>query len=273
TTWVWERGSGATIEHSILARPNCTEALGRTGLDLLRLADEVVALQQIKPEVALLVVPASIPFTEDYLNEMKYAYEGLYFLGAPVGFVTHRQAQNGGLSAFKAVFVPRAMRIEDDLVALLGDYAAGGGTLVVVGDSFAMDEYSRPRALPAFLPDSTERVAAHGEGTVIYRPSALSVEEYRELGEALLSSLEVDRPVRVTDEKGRLAPGVMYWSTRRDGGYLVNVVNYRSYALPIRIAAPERIEKMTNLFDESAVPDFLELDPLEPLLLFLEPAL
>jgi len=275
TTWVWERGGGS-LGHSIITRANCTEALGKVALDLLRLGDEVVALQQIKPEVALLVVPASIPFSEDYLDEMKRAYEGLYFLGAPIGFVTDRQVRKGGLSAFKAVFVTRAMRIEDDLVALLGDYVADGGTLVVVGDSFAMDEYSRPRELPDFLPgsarDGRPGAVSVGEGLVIYRPGPLSVEEYRQLGEALMTDLKVSRPVRVTDEKGRLVPGVMYWSTRREDGYLVNVVSYRVHEIPVRIVAPERIERVTNLFDGTVVADFFELEPLQPLLLSVQTA-
>ncbi len=271
TTWVWERGEGPPLGNAIITRANCTEALGKVALDLLRLRDEVVTLQQIKPEIALLVVPASIPFSEDYLDEMRHAYEGLYFLGAPVGFVTDRQARNGGLSAFKAVFIPRAMRIEDDLVALLGDYVADGGTLVTVGDSFAMDEYSRPRDLPGFLPGNANHgqpgMASVGRGLVIYRPGSLSVEEYRQLGEMLMSDLGVDRPVRVTDEKGRLVPGVVYWSTRHNDGYLVNIVSYRTHEIPVRILVPEGIERMTNLFDGTTLPDFLELEPLQPLLL------
>ncbi len=276
TTWVWERGDGKTLGDCIITRSNCAHALGIVGLDLLRLGEEVVALQQVPPEIALLVVPASIPFSEDYLTAMKQTFEGLHFLGAPVGFVTDRQALTGGLGKYKAVFVPRAMRMSDKIVASVGQYVLKGGTLVVVGDSFAADDYGKPRPLPAFLPDCAARgesgTANHGNGTVVYRPGPLSLEACQRLGEMLLADLEVSRPLRVTDEKGQIITGIEYRSTPYKEGFLLNIVNYRRHELPVRIIAPGRITRVTNLFDGTPGSDFFELDPLDPLLLFVEAA-
>ena len=160
TTWVWERERSdlPMLGESIITRANCAHALGTVGLDLLRFSEQVVMLQQIQPEIALLVVPASIPFTEDYLDAMKLAFEGLHFLGAPIGFVTERQAEYGELERYKAVFVPRAMRIPDHLVDKIDAYVARGGTLVVTGDSFAADEYGHARVRPRFLPPGKEQL-------------------------------------------------------------------------------------------------------------------
>jgi len=277
TTWVWQRDPGESLGHCILTRANCTEALGKVALDLLRLGNEVVTLQQIEPEIALLLTPASIPFSEDYLDEMKTAYDALYFLGAPIGFVTDRQARNGGLSAFKAVFVPAAKRVEDDVVSHLAQYAEQGGTVVVTGDSFAMDEYGQTRDVPPSLRGdaslSTLGAARPvGKGRVMWRPAPWSAQGYRTLGEDLMTDLNVARPIRVTDEKGRLVEGVSYRSTRYKNGYLLNMTSYRSHEKPVRIVAPEPIAQITNLFDGTRARDFFELEALDPQLLYIEVA-
>jgi len=276
TTWVWERERSdlPMLSESIITRANCAHALGTVGLDLLRFSEQVVMLQQIQPEIALLVVPASIPFTEDYLDAMKLAFEGLHFLGAPIGFVTERQAEYGELERYKAVFVPRAMRIPDHLVDKIDAYVARGGTLVVTGDSFAADEYGHARVRPQFLPPSKEqniaRTATYGQGTVVYRPARMSLQAYQLLGEALMIDLGVQRPIRITDEKGRIVDGVEYRSIPFKGGYLLNLVSYRRHEIPVRIVASKRIRQITNLFDGSRTADFLELVPLRPTLLHVE---
>lgn len=89
---------------------------------------------------------------------------------------------------------------------------------------------------------------------------------------AVMTDVGVDRPVRVTDEKGRPQLGILHWSVRHKGGYLINIVNYRSYEFPVRIVAPDPIERITNLFTGRRAPDFFELAPLEPFLLFVETA-
>jgi hypothetical protein len=257
TTWVWERGDGPSLGDCMITRANCTHALGTVGLDLLRFSEQVVMLQQIQPEIALLVVPASIPFTEDYLDAMKLAFEGLQFLGAPIGFVTENQAGRGELERYKAVFVPRAMRVPDHLVDKIESYVARGGILVVAGDSFAADEYGHVRVRPRFLPPGKELdmdgIVAHGDGTVIYRPDRMSMQAYQLLGEALMVDL-----------------GVQHRSIPFKGGYLLNLVSYRRHEIPVRIIASKRIRQVTNLFDGSRTGDFLELVPLAPLLLHVE---
>ena len=78
-----------------------------------------------------------------------------------------------------------------------------------------------------------------------------------------MADLGVDRPLRITDENGRVVTGVEYRSTRYKEGYLLNLVNYGLHELPVRLVAPKRIARVTNLFDGT----------LEPRLLFVETVL
>jgi hypothetical protein len=50
------------------------------------------------------------------------------------------------------------------------------------------------------------------------------------------------------------------------------MVSYRSHEKPVRIVAPEPIAQITNLFDGAPARDFLELETLDPQLLYIEMA-
>jgi len=97
TTWVWERTYSPTSDFagSIMHRPACVEAMGQTGLDLMRLAPEVTALQRLEPPVALLWSLASVVYDQGHLSVLRQAYEALNFCGVKLGFVTERQLASG----------------------------------------------------------------------------------------------------------------------------------------------------------------------------------
>ena len=273
TTWVWQHGSDS-LGDSIITRANCTHTLGTTGLDLLRLGPELHQLQQIAPEVALLVVPASIPFSEDYLNSMKATYEGLNFLGIPIGFATQQQAEQGKLDQYKAIYVPAAVRVPDELVQHLSSYVKSGGTLVVVGNSFAQNEYGQPRTSPTFMPNVVDpKIPTHstfGKGTTYYRPALADLSTRKAFANSLINDLKVTRPILLTEEHGIPTTGIEYRSTPYRDGYLLNLVNYRRHELPVRINTPHPAKKITNLFTNKPTDQFLELEPLQPLLLYIE---
>jgi len=65
------------------------------------------------------------------------------------------------LRSFSVVIVPEVQCLSEAQVALLADYAAGGGGIVFVGPSGSMDERGRPRKTPL-----RERFAAYGDRVV-----------------------------------------------------------------------------------------------------------
>ncbi len=87
-----------------------------------------------------------------------------------------------------------------------------------------------------------------------------------------MADLDVERPIRLTDEKGVVVSGVEYRSVPYRDGYLLNLVNYRRHEVPARILAPQPIWQITNLFDGAPADAFLELAPLKPQLLYVETA-
>lgn len=214
TIWVWERtyDRNSDFEGSIMHRPENTIAVGRVGLDLMRLAPQVVALQNSPAPVAILYAQTSQIWSDASHRAMLRAYEALSFCGLRIRFVTERQAQSGGLADCRALIIPSAKYASDGLVAACQQYALEGGKLWVLGEApFTMNEYGKPR-------DVSLRVA---------RQWAMDLSA-RELRGEFLKALAEDGltpPLMLTDLTGN-APWAVEWRSVPDGsGWLVSVAN------------------------------------------------
>ena len=272
TTWVWEhsltvRGS---IAANILTRPNCVEAAGRVSLDLMRLGDEIVALQQAPAQVAILFTSSSIPLNEQYLDESKNAYEGLYFLDTPVRFATDRTIAEGSLDGFRVLVAPGNTYIPDSTAQAVERFVRDGGTLVLVGDAFTHDEYGHVRdpgetqLLRAGAQDTTWQL---GSGRVVRLGTSLEPRQYADLLDEALDDAGVAREIRVADHHQRRVWGVRTQTVRREGGYLVYVVNMSSRPQTVKLIADEPLGAATDLLTGEPHGPLLELEPLVPLLL------
>jgi len=156
TTWVWERTLDAHsgFTGSILHRPECVEAVGRTTLDLNRLSPEIAALQAAPAPVAILWSQASSTWRGDqHGQDVKRAYVAANFLGVPVGFVNERDAARyakgetpRAWAAARLLIVAGASHLPAETVSALEKFAAAGGRIVRLGECGTRDETGRERA-------------------------------------------------------------------------------------------------------------------------------
>jgi len=294
TTWVWEHKNTHTLLDSILTRANCVEAAGHVALDLNRLAEYLVEFPRQKADVVLLWTPESIPNSDDYLDEIKKAYEGLYFLGVPIRFVTNRQAPQGGLADYKLVIAPNNYRVSDDVYQALTDYVRSGGTLVLSGTPFVQDEYGRPRRKEdlAILVRGEQpiqslrsrrevhfRIEGAGDEPVRYQEydvgsgkvcrivGTSTGRKYVPLFDRLLDEVGATRLLRVTDEKGKAGWGVRHLSYKKDGAIVATLVNVGDDERVVSLNVGKPISHVTDLATGTEKPTIFELEPLDPILL------
>ncbi len=128
------------------------EEVLRIGLDVRRLGEEIAAFTQIDPEIALLYSKTSIlqvpptqvqAGTTPYIEALKTAWEGSRFLGCRIGFVSEKQVLQNKLNAFKLLIVPAAKYSKPEVITKVHEYINGGGTAVIVPESFIFDQYAR----------------------------------------------------------------------------------------------------------------------------------
>ena len=116
TIWVWER----TFEHnsdfagSIMHRPGCAEAVGRTCLDLNRFAEEVTALETATAPVAIVFSIASLARNPRYSDAVGRVYTALNFCGIKIDFISEKQLAAGLGSKYKVIFLPETTHLPKD---------------------------------------------------------------------------------------------------------------------------------------------------------------
>ena len=266
TTWVWERTYSFTHDFSgsIMHRPQCVEAMGRTGLDLMRLSKEVTTLQEAPIQVALLWSPASLVAGQDYLNSLRQAYEALNFCGVRVGFVTERQlaacAQTGilpgRLGTVRLVVAPEVRWTPESTIAALAKYQKRGGRLLLVGKCFRSDEYGAKRKIAEEFPEPLEPPADSEEAFAAFA---------KEVGK-----LPFERPVQLQCTDGTVAWGVEYLAVRDGERLLVNLCNYRNETQSLSLLVNGKAVGGTDLRTGRRIGKTFELPPLEPSLVAIE---
>jgi hypothetical protein len=259
--WVWERTYDRTsdFEGSIMHRPENTMAVGRVGLDLQRLAPEVVKLQRAQAPVALIYSVTAQLWSDTAFDAMMKAYEALNVCGVPVRFVSERQAAQGELKGFKAVIAPSLKHAPDALATAIAQYCQGGGKLWVVGDApvCGRDEYNRPRSLS--LPASALR---HFSGDATSR----------QLWGLFLAEMQAEGikcPVTITDSDGHAAWALEYRAVRDGDGVLVAIANAWGKPQTVRLSVGGRpVSGLRDLRCATDVEgDQITLKPMEATLL------
>ena len=260
TIWIWERtyDPKSDFEGSILHRPENVMAVGKVGLDLQRLAPEVVKLQRAKAPVAILYGMTAQIWSDAAYGAMMTAYEALNACGVPVQFVSERQAAAGRLRGFRAVVAPEVKYAPEAAAQAAADYCRAGGKLWVVGKEapFARDEYNRSRTVS--LPS-----------TAIVRFPQESPKELWAAFRAEMQAEGIKPPVTVTDASGRAPWAVEYRATRDKGGMLVSIANLWGTPQRVRLALGDRaVVAMDDLRGGKAIEgDELTLKPLAAMVL------
>ncbi len=250
TIWVWERtfDEKGDFAGSIMHRPLCVKAVGDVSLDLMRFSEEVSALQRARPSVGIVYSMAAIVYDDNYLTDLKKAYEALNFTGSRISFVP--PARISGFPVQEPIIVTGAAHLERSGIEGLAQFGANGGRVVLVGENcLRRDEYDQP-------------IVAQRSARTVVLPSSLKVEELRS---ALLPFLR-PVPVRPLDPSGELAWGVEWQCARLGARSILNAVNLLQDEIEVRwVGANGGALRLTDLFDGTIASESY-LRPLEPML-------
>lgn len=142
----------SSIPHSKDISLADVEEVLKIGLDVRRLGEEIASFTQVEPEIAILYSKTSIlqvppsqvqDGTTPYLDALKNVWEGTRYLGSRIGFVSEKQILEGKLNKFKLLVIPAVKYSKPEVITKVHEYLNGGGTVVVVPESFIFDQYAR----------------------------------------------------------------------------------------------------------------------------------
>lgn len=256
TIWVWERAfdPNSDFAGSIMHRPACAEAVGRVNLDLNRAAMEMTAIQQAPPQVQILEsVSARVWDLGRYGDCLGKLYTALSFTGLKIGFVTERQLEERRIPKVPILFMPAITHLSERAFNALKGFR---GRLVFVGEGdFLTDtDYGAPRGerIPAdrlsfrFGPDTWHTLWQ----TLGARSPSWGIRPY----------------VDVRDAGGNPVWGVEWRSARTPYGTVVNLCNYRTQPVTIRLQRAGRPVTATDVLTGRRVAGPVTLKPLQTLL-------
>jgi len=249
-TWIWGRtyDKKSDLEGLTLHRAACTAAMSRSALDLMRLSREVFALQNQKPEVAILWSNAAQVHDPWVTTSRKNVYEALSFIGVPIGYLHERQLAEGGFGQVKCLIVAGAEAITAEGLQGIRDFVQRGGVVLAYGDNnLRKDEYGRKLTPPAFASEIPR--SERGE----------------DLAQLLLTELKragVESPIKVVDKDGKLPYGVEWRAAVLGGQTLVNLINFSRK--PISVKLPDGAWQ--DLITLQALPPEIPLQPNTPVL-------
>ena len=265
--WWWGREPDGTPRYGeflggLLTQPQLLDAWGRTVLELRRLTQYVVLFPQLERKVRILYSESSaIHDGKGYPLQVRDAYEALYLLDYPVGFVTERMVAEGKLAECALLVVPAAKHVSEGTVAAIREYLQKGKRLAILGrESLACDEYGNPRPplewlkADLFLSGSTP-------------------EEYRPQLDKMLDAAGVRRPVRAAGKDGKPVWGVELRTAIRQRKRIVYVVNLNKGPAEIVLKAEGDLGRSRDLIagQPISLAGPFTLEPRKPMLVELPP--
>ncbi len=158
SSWVWTRNG--RVDCALLLDAGVLLGSGQASLDLQRVATPIAAFHDRPDDVVILYSNASSPHTRRLDSSVVLSqtvqtdnvYEGMYFEGMQVGYLTEQKIAQGLLKTKKMLIVPNCSHVERSTRDAIEDFARAGGKVVLVGDSLLYSPQGEPLAPIANLP-------------------------------------------------------------------------------------------------------------------------
>jgi hypothetical protein len=245
TLWVWDTPiSNPPADHPLLTRPDVIAAVGRTSLDLNRLAREVTALQTTPAVVAILYTLPSHLYTPAYMLALARAYRAVTLTGQKADFITEQQITAGKLTHYKLLLIPAATHTQASTVHGIRHFADTGGHIIAIGsDLLTRDEHNQP------LPADDRK---HALATAIPIPTLDTTTTDTTLQTILIHQFQTFgiTHIQLIDAATNHLPDGVEWRATWDTTnhrWLINVANFTQH--PKRLYLELDGQKLTNATD------------------------
>ncbi len=219
TAWIWDRNDADPNSPFVglwQYRPGPTEEYFRTGLDLMRVMPDMIALREKPIEVAVLYSRVSVLRNSKHTDALRKTAGALLELGIPFSAVNEQMLSAGQvqkrLTDVKVLILPGVKYLADDGLDALPWVERAGIKLVAVGKEFAaFNAYNKRRTKITVAPITLPNFEA---------------KNFPKLLSGLLEKAGVRPEVRPADPKTRQSVQGLIWRTvRKDNRIFATAVN------------------------------------------------
>jgi len=244
------------------------DALGRSALDIRRLAGKITAFWNAPRQVAILYSRSSLIWSDRTENSMYDWYLGLCCLDTPIGFVSEDQIGRGELSRYRVLVVPQANYLPNRVYEKIEAFVRNGGTAVISAPSLSYDEHGHRRSVGSLVsarPPTADldHPIVFGQGKVHFVDFDPGDLKCNEALDNLLTQAGVDRPVRVMSTEGRPMPGIEFRAVQiGKDKTLVYVLNRTATRVCANIAGRRPITGIWDLIENQSGITQIDIPPL-----------
>jgi len=145
--WIWDKNYDYAKQEGhfdaiLQLKPEHLWQLSRATMDMNRLSEELVAVQNVEPEIGILYSDAARIYSFTHLNSVYKTYKAVNSVGERVRFVTDTCTDN--LNDLKLLIIPNARSVTDEVLGALKEYK---GNLLIIGEhSLTYDDDLKPRS-------------------------------------------------------------------------------------------------------------------------------
>lgn len=208
--WVWEQtaDSNSLFSGNALQRPDFMTAIGKTSLDINRLAFEVTALAKQKANTAIFSSNTERVYNEDHFTVLDGVYKAALYAGQRVRFVTDNSLDK--LNNYELLIVPNVSHISAENLQIIQNFKNSGKKVILLGECFTKDEFDKNRTFDSdgYITDSAPE-------------NKRNLTKWSNLFYNTLN----DGMVKVCNASGEFTQGTEWSYTLHDGKVLVNVCN------------------------------------------------
>lgn len=228
TQWKWERSLSTTSSASgnIKHRPDAVALAGQTMLDLNRLAEEVVELQNVEREIGIFYSYPSRVHCITHSNGVYKAYETVSYNGKRSKIITESMLEGNKLDNIKLLLIPNVTNTTVEAVEAVKRFIEQGGKVILIGECFKNNQYENPlqnqQSVEYILSNSLYIPANSDEtGTKLVAEKSLN-----EAVSTALKSMGL-QDIELIDVKTGLPVSDVEWSYASDeNGILLNLCLY-----------------------------------------------
>lgn len=249
-TWVYEPYYDDLATNTYSMRPAGMEAVSRAGMDLMRVAPALTAIQQEPRRVSVLYSPLSWWYDDRSHPTWRAAWFAFCNTGIRVGFLSEKQLQEGKFGDTAVLILPEAQVVEPATVAALERFVKAGGKIITIGRNLEFTPGWKP------LDPKQERALA-------WRHLDPANPGWEKQLPALAEEAGVRPAVRLLTADGRPLTGVHWLSGTLDGKTVVAAINASGKPVTFAVQRGDKKEAATTAQDllrdrAAALPGHLE---------------
>ena len=269
-TWLWGRSDEKYpdfINTTVQYRADVMAQIGKTGLDINRLMEEVTAFREKTAKSAILFSETAKSYNRQYENALYQSYLGAMYSGVKTDLICESKIDN--LSDYEMLIIPEVTHTTDAVVDEIYNFVQNGGKVLVLSDDcLKYNSDGQERANLDKVNAIKNAAATVSGGTRDFTGSVkASVSDIE--GEVKAFYKENNAvSVELTDTNSNPVTGVEISTAEKSGKVLINLCNYTDGELSVYVDYNNvRQGAMKNLIDNGVYDGTVTLKPNMPMLL------